>query len=174
MQEVWITNGWDAASRVTRVEFRNKRECLREMEVEEAYAFLDQIPSLWASSTKQWLRHTVPSGDPNRARRPVSPLWQLVQQASFFCDGTLAVRERRRAGDLTLRCIGFRGKPSGCSTSAAAFLGQVLPAQDDGTHFLIWFWDWLERYLKEKGLSFDQIRSEKATRLGIGVFDDAA
>ena len=107
-----------ASSSVTRVEFRYKRECLREMKVEEAYAFLDQIPGLWAYSTKQWLRHTIPNGDPNRARWPISPRWQLLQQASFFCDGILAVRERRRAGDLTLLCQTI----AGCSTSAAAFL----------------------------------------------------
>jgi hypothetical protein len=163
MQEVWTTNGWDGEARVTRVEFRYKRECLREMKVEEAYAFLDQIPSLWAYSTKQWLRHTRPNGDPNRARWPISSLWQLVQQASFFCDGTPAVRERRRAGDLTLLCQMI----AGCSTSAAAFLTQVLPSQDDGTHSLIWFWDWFERYLSEKGVSFEQIREAKAARLGV-------
>ncbi len=44
MKEVWQSNGWDGESRVTRVEFRYKRECLREIKVEEAYAFLDQIP----------------------------------------------------------------------------------------------------------------------------------
>ncbi len=163
MHEVWTSNGWDGESRVTRVEFRYKRECLRETGVEEAYAFLDQIPSLWAYSTKQWLRHTIPNGDPNRARWPISPIWQLMQRASFFCDGTPAVRERRRAGDLTLLCQMI----AGCSTSAAAFLTQVLPSGDDGTHFLIWFWDWLERYLEEKGVSFDQVREGKATRLGI-------
>jgi hypothetical protein len=74
MQEVWTCNGWDGESRVTRVEFRYKRECLREMGVEEAYAFLDQIPGLWAYSTKQWLRHTIPNSDPNRARWPLSSL----------------------------------------------------------------------------------------------------
>jgi hypothetical protein len=163
MQEVWTSNGWDGESRVTRVEFRYKRECLREMGVEEAYAFLDQIPSLWAYSTKQWLRHTVPNGDPNRARWPLSLLWQLVQQASFFYDGIPAVRERHRAGDLTLLCQMI----AGCSTSAAAFLTQVLPAQDDGTHFLIWFWDWLEHYLEEKGLSFEQLRHDKVIRRGM-------
>jgi hypothetical protein len=162
-QAVWASNGWDGESRVTRVEFRYKRECLREMHVEEAYAFLDQVPSLWAYSTKHWLRHTIPNGDPNRARWPVSPLWQLVQQASFFCDGTPAVRERRRVGDLTLLCQMI----AGCSTSAAAFLTQVLPSQDDGTHFLIWFWDWFEGYLTEKGVSFEQIRETKAARLGV-------
>jgi len=165
MQAVWTTNGWDSESRVTRVEFRNKRECLREMKVEEAYTFLDQVPSLWAYSTKQWLRHTIPNGDPNRARWPISSVWQLIQQASFFCDGTPAVRERRRAGDLTLLCQMI----AGCSTSAAAFLTEVLPSGDDGTHFLIWFWDWLERYLQEKGVSFEQVREGKATRLGILV-----
>jgi hypothetical protein len=41
MHEVWMRNGWDGESRVTRVEFRYKRECLREMKVEEAYTFLD-------------------------------------------------------------------------------------------------------------------------------------
>ena len=78
MQEVWQSNGWDGESRVTRLEFRYKRECLREMHVEAAYAFLDQIPSLWAYSTKKWLRHPITNGDPNRARWPVSPLWQFV------------------------------------------------------------------------------------------------
>jgi hypothetical protein len=163
MQEVWTSNSWDGESRVTRVEFRYKRECLREMKVEEAYTFLDQIPGLWAYSTKEWLRHTIPNGDHNRARWPVSSLWQLVQQASFFCDGTPAVRERRQAGDLTLLCQMI----AGCSTSAAAFLSQVLPAEDDGTHFLTWFWDWLERYLADKGVSFEQLRQVKAISLGI-------
>jgi hypothetical protein len=170
MQEVWTSNGWDGESRVTRVEFRYKRECLREMKIEEAYAFLDQIPSLWAYSTKQWLRHTVPNGDPNRARWPLSSLWRLVQQASFFCDGTPAVRERRRAGDLTLLCQMI----AGCSTSAAAFLSQVLPDGDDGTHFLIWFWDWFERHLHEKGITFESLTAAKRLRLGIPADETAA
>jgi hypothetical protein len=163
MQEVWKSNGWDGESRVTRVEFRYKRECLREMKVEEAYAFLDQIPSLWAYSTKQWLRHTVPNGDPNRARWPISQLWQLVQQASFFCDGTPAVRERRRAGDLTLLCQMI----AGCSTTAAAYLAGNIPADEDGTHFLLWFMTWQEEYLRQKQVSFGAIRDFKQTVLGV-------
>jgi hypothetical protein len=145
------------------VVFRYKRECLREMQVEEADAFLDQIPSLWAYSTKQWLRHTVPNNDPNRAQWPLSSVWTLVQQASFFCDGAPAVRERRRAGDLKLLCQMI----AGCSTRAAAFLTQALPQQDDRTHLLIWFWDWLERYLQEKQLTFERIRDAKVARLGV-------
>jgi hypothetical protein len=61
---------------------------------------------------------------------------------------------------------------AGCSTSAAAFLTQVLPSQDDGTHFLVWFWDWFERYLTEKGVSFEQIRETKAARLAVTTARD--
>jgi hypothetical protein len=135
MREVWGSNGWDGGSRVTRVEFRYKRECLREMGVEEAYAFLDQVPSLWAYSTKQWLRHTLPTTDRNKARWPTSPLWEAVQQATFFGDGVPTVRERKTAGDLLLICQML----AGCSTTASALLTNALPLQDDGTHFLIWF-----------------------------------
>jgi hypothetical protein len=164
MHEVWKSNGWDGESRVTRVEFRYKRECLREMGVEEAYAFLDQLPGLWAYSTKQWLRHTIPNGDPNRARWPLSSLWQLVQQASFFCNGTPAVRERRRAGDLTLLCQMI----AGCSTTAAAYLAEQIPDDEDGTHFLLWFMTWQEDYLRQKQASFGAIRDFKQIRLGVG------
>ncbi len=61
MQEVWQQNGWDGESRVTRVEFRYKRECLKELGVEEPYEMLDQLAGLWAYSTMQWLRHTIPT-----------------------------------------------------------------------------------------------------------------
>jgi hypothetical protein len=46
MRLVWEANGWDGTSRVMRVEFRYKRECLREMGVDDASAFLDrrQLP----------------------------------------------------------------------------------------------------------------------------------
>ena len=170
MQEVWTSNGWDGESPCHPRGVSLQARVPPGDEGRRGLRLSRSDPSLWAYSTKQWLRHTIPNGDPNRARWPLSPLWQLVQQASFFCDGTPAVRERRRAGDLTLLCQMI----AGCSTSAAAFLTQVLPAQDDGTHFLIWFWDWFERYLTEKGVSFDQVRSAKATRLGIGISDHAA
>jgi hypothetical protein len=170
MHEVWKRNGWDGESRVTRVEFRYKRECLREMGVEEAYAFLDQLPSLWAYSTKQWLRHTLPTTDRNKARWPTSPLWEAVQQATFFGDGVPAVRERKTAGDLLLICQML----AGCSTTASALLTNALPLQDDGTHFLIWFMNWLETYLEQKGVNYEDITKAKRLKLGVVVEQAAA
>jgi hypothetical protein len=163
MHEVWTANGWDGESRVTRVEFRYKRECLREMAVEEAFAFLDQISGLWAYSTKQWLRHTTPTTDRNKARWPTSPLWEAVQQARFFGNGVPAVRERKTASDLLLICQMM----AGCSTTASALLTQALPQGDDGTHFLIWFMNWMEGYLKQKGISYDEITEFKRLKLGV-------
>jgi hypothetical protein len=170
MHEVWKSNGWDGESRVTRVEFRYKRECLREMGVEEAYAFLDQIPSLWAYSTKQWFRHTIPSTDRNKARWPTSPPWEAVQQATFFGDSVPAVRERKTAGDLLLICQML----AGCSTTASALLTDALPLQDDGTHFLIWFMNWLETYLKQKGVRYEDITEGKRLKFGVVVEQAAA
>ena len=170
MHEVWRSNGWDGEARVTRVEFRYKRECLREMGVEEAYAFLDQLPSLWAYSTKQWLRHTLPSTDRNKARWPTSPLWEAVQQATFFGDGVPAVRARKTAGDLLLICQML----AGCSTTASALLTNALPLQDDGTHFLIWFMTWMEGYLEQKGISYEDITEAKRLKLGVVTHDVAA
>jgi hypothetical protein len=170
MQEVWKSKGWDGEARVTRVEFRYKREYLREMGVEEAYAFLNQLPSLWAYSTKQWLRHTVPSTDRNKARWPTSPLWEAVQQATFYGDGAPAVRERKTAGNLLLICQML----AGCSTTASALLTNALPLQDDGTHFLIWFMYWLEAYLEQKGVSYEDITEAKRLKLGVVMRDVAA
>ena len=42
--DVCKSHGWDEEGRVTRVEFRYRSECLREMGVEEAYVFLDHLP----------------------------------------------------------------------------------------------------------------------------------
>jgi hypothetical protein len=126
---------------------------------------LDQLAGLWAYSTMLWLRHATPTDDSNRGRWPASPFWQAVQAAGagFLGDPTPLVREKRRIGDL--RLIGQM--IAGCSTSAAALLAGQLPQRDDGTHFLIWFSNWLERYLAEKRANFEAIRDHKRVRLGI-------
>jgi hypothetical protein len=170
MRAVWERNGWDGVSRVTRVEFRYKRECLHEMGVENAYTFLDQLAGLWAYSSMQWLRHTVPTDDTNRGRWLVSPFWKTVQEAVFFGKAVPAVRERKTAGDLHLICTML----AGCSSTAAAFLAGQLPDWDDGANFLSWFHEWMSNYLAGKGLTFEAIRAGKAQRLGVTAGEPAA
>ncbi len=163
MQDVWMRNGWDGESRVTRVEFRYKRECLKEFGVEEPYAMLDQLAGMWAYSTMQWLRHTIPTHDTNRGRWQLSPFWQVIQSADFSGEPVPQVREKKRQHDLLLICQML----SGCSTSAAAYLAGQLPEHDDGTHFLIWFMEWQEQYLKERGKTFEKLYTHKRQRLGV-------
>jgi hypothetical protein len=170
MQVVWQSNGWDGIARVTRVEFRYKRECLHEMGVEDAYTCLDQISGLWAYSSIQWLRHTVPTDDSNRGRWLESPFWKAVQEADFFGEGVPAVRECKMAGDLNLICQML----TGCSSTAAAFLAGQLPAWDDGANFLSWFHEWMGNYLAGKGLTFEAICAGKAQRLGVITSEPAA
>jgi hypothetical protein len=77
VQVIWLAHGWDAQSRIPRVEFRYKRDRVKEGGAEEPYAFLDQLPALWAHSSKIWLRHTSPTSDPNRGRWLVSPQMRI-------------------------------------------------------------------------------------------------
>src|SRR5262249_3238462 len=102
------------------------------------------LAGLWAYSTLQWLRYPIPTEDANRGRWECSPFWQPIQQADFFGNGTPALRERKHVGDLRLICQML----SGCSTTAAAYLAGQLPADEDGTHFLLWFMTWQEEYLR--------------------------
>jgi len=138
--------------------------------VEEAYDFLDQIPGLWAYSSFQWLRHTIPTDDTNRGRWLESPFWRAVQTADFFGEGTPAIRVRKNAGDLKLICQML----AGCSTTAAAYMAGALPDWDDGANFLSWFYDWMSNYHEEKGLTFVGLRDDKRQRLGVLGLDQAA
>jgi hypothetical protein len=168
MQSIWLRNGWDEQSRVTRVEFVYKRECLHEMGIEDAYEVLDHLAAMWAYSTFQWLRHTEPSDDTNRGRWPISPFWHAVQQVNEFGEtAEPAIREKKHAGDLKLICQML----TGCATTAAAYLANCLPDSDDGSLFLRWFYDWMLTYLDGKGLSFDGLRDSKRDRLGILAAD---
>jgi hypothetical protein len=170
MRAVWEQHGWDGTSRVTRVEFRYKRECLKELGIEDPYEMLDQVAGMWSYSTMCWLRHTVPTEDTNRGRWLASSFWQAVQAAEYFGDPVPLGRARKTAGDLTVICQMI----AGCSTTAAAFLAGQLPDADDGTHFLIWFSTWLEHYLAKKHLTFRAIRVDKQVRFGIAPPDLAA
>ncbi len=165
MRAVWERHGWDGESRITRVEFRYKRECLHEMEIEDPYDLLDKLPALWAYSSAQWLRHTTPTPDTNRGRWESSPFWLAIQQADFYGEAEPAVRERKRQGDVRLLCQMI----AGCASSAAAYLANELPETDSGAEFLTWFHDWMGAYLNEKGLTFQDIRDGKWLRLGVVV-----
>jgi hypothetical protein len=184
--EVWQKHGWDGEAPVTRVEFRYERECLREMGIEDPYELLDQLDSLWAYSTQQWLRHTIPSADTNQSRWAVSEVWQIVQQASLLVtEAVPAVRAKKVELESEHTLAGFVGY----GTSLAArmvlleqmaqeaaqrgFVLDVAPGltaaavEEDGGGFLAWAFDQMQTYLDErKRATFRQVMRQKMTWLG--------
>jgi hypothetical protein len=100
-----------------------------------------------------------------RAFPEYAPFWLAVQQADFYGEAEPAVRERKRQGNVRLLCQMI----AGCATSAAAYLAGELPETDSGAEFLTWFYDWMDVYLRDKGLTFQNIRDGKRLRLGVVV-----
>ena len=105
--DLWhARGGWDGSSEVWRVEFRFRREALRELQeqgvfcgVDNAYDLPERLEALWVYAVGHldggideladgWLRYTFPSSaDSNQARWVVHPAWRVVQLA--FADSAL-------------------------------------------------------------------------------------
>lgn len=183
--EVWKQHGWDGEARVIRVEFRFKRECLHEMQIECPYEMLDKLPHLWAYSTRKWLRHTVPDANTNQSRWDTSPMWEVVQGANGDDDATPLVRKKKVELDTERAKAGFVGYATSWAIRAVwlfeaaqgaqlvATPGEAPPAglpldevQEDGGGFLAWAYDQMQAYLKEhKEATFTELMETKAQRL---------
>ncbi len=82
--DIWRRNGWNGDDPITRVEMRYERTVLRELGCDTVAETFDRFDALWAYSTQQWLRHTLPQpNEKNRTRWPTSAWWDVVQGASF-------------------------------------------------------------------------------------------
>jgi hypothetical protein len=184
--EVWKKNGWDGETLVTRIEFRYEREALREMGVECPFELLNQLDSLWAYSTQQWLRHTVPSADTNQSRWAVSEVWQVVQGATLFLtEAAPAARVKKIEAEATHTLAGFVGFGTSLAArlvvleearEAARQRGEALgglpalPAEavgEDGSGFLAWVYELVQGYLVgKKRATFGQVTRRKLAWLG--------
>lgn len=185
--EVWKANGWDGENKVTRVEFRYKRECLHEMGIECPYEMLDRLGEMWAYSTQKWLRHTVPDGDSNQSRWATSPVWEVVQGASGTDEAVPLVRRKKVELDTARSQAGFVGYATSWAIRAVwlheaahetAQGGpmvsgneepQGLPwdeVQEDGGGFLAWAYERMQAYLKErKEATFADVMHAKGQKI---------
>ncbi|MBV9690098.1 MAG: hypothetical protein JO202_10370, partial [Ktedonobacteraceae bacterium] len=104
--DIWRANGWDGESDVWRVEFRLKRDALRDFKIEDVchgigYAFdlPERLEVIWQYCSVHFLRYVVPTEDTNRTRWETHSAWQAVQHAFFplvQIDLAPIVRERKR------------------------------------------------------------------------------
>ena len=162
--DLWKRNGWDGESEVWRVEFRLTREFLHAASIELAYDLPEYIRPLWEYCAGRpgggsdglpdgWLRYVTPTEDTNRARWPVHPAWQVIQQAFSQEDDGLGpiVRERKREKNIE------RGLAStlGYLSTLAAWVGGDLATQDvDISTVLHWLYGAGSEYLEEREQDF--------------------
>jgi hypothetical protein len=184
--DIWQANGWDGQQTVTRVEFRYKRECLREMGIESPEEMIEKLDAMWQYSCQNWLRHTTPVQDGNRWRWPPSEVWELVQGVVFTLQGANPLlRSKRVQLDIDRILAGFVGYGTGLAARSvilhdlvhqARLQGIALPPpitdlpisrmDAQGKAFLEWVAALMQTYLEEKKHApFHVLVSDKRTKL---------
>jgi hypothetical protein len=100
---------------VTRVEIEFGRKALTEFHLDSPAQVIPAVGGLWAYATDQWLTHRIPTSDSNRSRWPLSPQWQVVQNATLRHDNVELERlqARGRAGSLRKLTPGLVGYLAG-------------------------------------------------------------
>lgn len=118
----WWPSVWGesyvASERVIRVEFQVGRQVLRQSHIDTPGDVFERIPELWGYLTDRWLSFRTPSSDQTKARWPVAPEWQRVQQASLRGNAVGLTRVAAGATTGELRAImpalrGYLGRAGG-------------------------------------------------------------
>lgn len=112
--ELWRQAGWNGNDAVWRVEFQLRRPVLQELKASTLPELLDQLRSIWAYLTSDWLRLTAPNPDDDtRTRWPTHPMWQQIIAVDGLCAPSAArVRRARIPSDVTLFRQGLAGVTS--------------------------------------------------------------
>ena len=173
-------SAWDGESDVWRVEFRFRREFLRNLKtpIEDAYDLLHHFQPLWEYAAGRsaggddglpdgWLRYVLPSeDDTNRSRWPVHPAWVVVQSA-FAEPADLGlgpvVRQRIREKNLER---GIAATIGYISTLAAWLGGDYVNQDTDVSLMLHWLSEAGPEYLESKQRDFIQEVRKKQKRYG--------
>ena len=171
---------WDSESDVWRVEFRFRREFLRNLKtpIEDAYDLLHHFQPLWEYAAgciaggdnglpDGWLRYVLPSEeDTNRSRWPVHPAWVVVQSA--FAEPVEpglgpVVRQRIREKNVER---GIAATIGYISTLAAWLGGEYVYQDADVSLMLHWLSEAGPDYLESKQRDFIQEVRKKQKRYG--------
>jgi len=166
--DLWKAQGWDGSAKIWRDECRLKRECLHEMDIEEAYDALEKVPALWAycvghvGEQDGWLRMVKPDKqDKNRWRWETSDAWKEIQQAfahgwNGYEDMTDVQRERKREINMEQAEAAI----AGYLTTYGAWDTEISPHDDVSVVMQKLHDQILERWEK-KGVDFQYLRRQK-------------
>lgn len=95
---------FDPSRQVLPVEVEVRLQGLVEFGVDSPADGLAKAGDIWANATEKWLSYRVPTNDDTKARWPVAPEWQSVQNATLRhrAIGVDRIRAERRQGELRI------------------------------------------------------------------------
>ena len=98
-KEIWLSQGWDGFTPVTRFEFQLRREVLKDYSVNTFDELQARLADIWLYCTQRWLTiRDVNPKDTERSRWPIKDYWLVVQSAiGHFgkCWGMLRYKEKQ-------------------------------------------------------------------------------
>jgi hypothetical protein len=130
---LWLVNGWDGESPVSRLELQLRRDGLRRFDKNMDFAtFQDSKADMWAYMTSRYIRVIQPGSATRKERAKVTEYWRDYQD----CYGLFG--ERR--GILPFKQLSPDWRPmvkqaNGCLASAWARLAAKV-GEVEATHFL--------------------------------------
>jgi len=124
IMQVWIGNGWDGESPVSRLELQLRREGLRRFDATMDFAtFQDSKSDIWAYMTNKYIRIVNPESATRKERAKVTEYWKDYQDCyGLFGErqGVLPVKQ------LTTDWRTVVNQAKGCMASAWARLAADL------------------------------------------------
>jgi hypothetical protein len=120
IMQVWVKNGWDGESPVSRLELQLRREGLRRFDkTMDFVTFQDSKSDIWAYMTNKYIRIVNPESATRKERAKVIEYWEDYQD----CCGLFGERQ----GVLPVKQLSCDWRPlvkqaNGCLTSAWARL----------------------------------------------------
>lgn len=163
-RELWARNGWDGESPVWRVEFRMRRDFLREASINTLGDVEDKLAGLWSYATAHWLRHSDESDQGNVTRREVSLWWAPYAAPWDESDCTPVTRAAVRAANATA----LVNQAAGCLLGAGALIGMTV----EGEIASLVLDRFAELLTVLPGEDFGGLLDKKRRRYGIGAADD--
>ena len=138
IMQVWIGNGWDGESPVSRLELQLRREGLRRFDTTMDFAtFQDSKSDIWVYMTNKYIRIVNPESATRKERAKVIAYWKHYQD----CYGLFGEQQ----GVLPVKQLSPDWRPvvrqaSGCLASAWARLAAMV-GEVEATRFLENEWE---------------------------------
>jgi hypothetical protein len=138
LEPIWQKAGWNGTSEVWRLEYQYRRQVLRELQILNINNLINKLSLLWAYSTEDWLKLTLPSTtDTTQSRWPLHPLWLKLITASWSGETgapLMRIRKQRLPNDDQLFINGLSAITSIMARDGLADFDEAMEAYKVEAH----------------------------------------